>query len=118
MIFGSFKDVQEIAPKIDGGVDHGAKGKVLFRYGRIRVVWRSGCSVWAGLGMSRDFVPSQLEILGMHSTLSVVILRGGRLSIKRIKEALPDLRNQLVMKDLKLEHFHPKKTFEVIEIKK
>lgn len=118
MIIGAFKEVQEIAPDREGGIDFGAKGKVLFKYGKIRVVWRSGGSCWAGVGMERSTFHAQLEIIGMHQTLSIVILKGGRLSMNRIKRALPDLKSQLVMPDLKLEHFHPKKTFEVIEVRK
>ena len=119
MIIGDFTEVQEIAPEREGGVDYGAKGKVLFRYGKVRVIWRSGGSVWAGIGMDRATFHTQLEIIGMHQTLSTIIWKkGGRLSMAVIKKCLKDLRQELAMPDLKLEHFHPKKTFYVIEFRK
>lgn len=105
---------QEIAPKYEPGVVHSGEGKVLLRWGKASIVWRSGGSFWSG---GKDYCPAMLEIWSRRtrSDMSDTVFEGGRLTLKRIEKALPQIKEVLGLRGLTIEHFNLRKTYMVDE---
>ncbi len=77
---------QEVAPRLEAGVDHGGEAKVLIRAPGASLLWRMGRKYWGGVGRPQEYAPAQLEItgrehsrFGMHKTLGKFEERGIRL---------------------------------------
>lgn len=110
---------QEVAAQVDGGCDHGATGKVLVRFGEVRLIWRKGSLYWNGIGMPYSYAPASLEVIGSeeHKNFSGMSKEvepcGGRLTLKRIREALPEIRKLMKLPGLDIRHFDLKRTYVV-----
>lgn len=66
------------------GVDYGATGFLILTHGDLRLVWRPGSTVWAGIGRTA-YSPACLQVEGraMRSIWNAELLSGGRLSEER-----------------------------------
>jgi hypothetical protein len=117
---GHFAESQEIAPRVEGGCDHDGEGLVLVRYGKLKLVWRLGRSVWSGIGFPRSYVPAELQLIGGGTGYGEIatktIFEGGRLSKKRLVAALEEIREATEIHGLQAEHLDPKRTFVVEEL--
>lgn len=66
------------------GVDYGATGFLILTHGDLRLVWRPGSTIWAGIGRTA-YSPACLQVEGraMRSVGNAELLSGGRLSEDR-----------------------------------
>lgn len=74
----SWRDVPAIElPRSEGGIDWGAKRRVVLQVGDTIVFWRAGFTGWVSRGL-RDYYPGKLVMsVGLGHD---IIARGGRLS--------------------------------------
>lgn len=115
---GKFVEPQEVAPQCEGGCDYSRTGKVLVRFGDKRLVWRKPGSVWSGIGMPRSYCPAELQVLGEDITRfgsDSVLFEGGRLSKRRISDAIKKIRSLMKLPKLSVDQIDPKKTYIVEE---
>jgi hypothetical protein len=66
------------------GVDYGATGFLILTHGPLRLVWRPGSTIWAGIGHTA-YSPACLQVEGHGSRAlgGTELLSGGRLTEDR-----------------------------------
>lgn len=99
-------ETQEIALRVDGGVDHSASGVVLLKYNGLRLVWRKPGSCWSGNYQPHRYIPATLEVAPPrdggkvgHWSISKEIFEGGRLSKAKIKQFWPRIKEFMKLPD-------------------
>ena len=122
-MIGKFVEPQEIAPRHEGGVDHSGTGKILVRFGQMRLVWRKGRFYYSGMLNPKAYAASQLEVTKVHGDgprsmkdfFSKEIFEGGRLTMNRIGPEIKKIRELMGLPDLNILHIDLKKTYVVEE---
>lgn len=137
-IIGHFEDQQAVSGG-DGGVDYGGSGKVLIhvalktipvgmkdaaKYEGLLLIWRKSSTCWVGRGMDRRYCPAELQAIGgrqddnpkYHDIMPRIVFEGGRISVARVKAALPKIREAMKGLPIRMEHIDLKKTFVITGI--
>lgn len=116
-----YLDVQEIAPRLDDGVDHSAAGRVLVRAGHLRLVWRPGRTYYSGMLNPKAYAPAELEVIGdgevnaMQRTMARVFT--GRFSRGRVALYIDQIRELMKLPSLEAAEIDPKRTLVIEEEK-
>lgn len=102
---------QEIRPRHEPGVDHGTDGKIIIRYGKKIILWEGGCSYQSGIG--REYAESCLVYQSYRVYTGHDIYRGGRNSLKRMRDYFPQIAKLMDIPVDILEQVDLKKTLVV-----
>lgn len=113
---------QEVAPRHDNGVDFSGPGAILVKTKKRRLVWRKGRHYYSGMLHPSVYAPADLEVIGfpenirsMGDFLSREVFVGGRLTRRRVEEALPKIRELMMLPELGMDQVDLKRTFIVDE---
>lgn len=109
---------QETAPRCDVGVDWSGPGAILVRTGKRRLVWRRGRRYYSGILNPSVYAAAELQVISypesaraMSDFLSREVFKGGRLTRRRVEEALPAIRELMMLPALSMDHIDLARTF-------
>lgn len=98
-------ETQEIAPRMDDGVDYSTFGVVLLWYKGHRLIWRHAGTCWTRLGAPHRYVPTELQVIksregvtGYNWTPSKELFKG-RFSVAKVKECWPKIKEMMNLPD-------------------